>query len=84
MNGMHKTQFDQAFRPYTPRSLITCVLPFLQVKLTQSTAMEQKRLDLRSLSRALTNLWLLLVYCLIAGDKKSPQSLSPGVYYRAR
>ena len=35
-----------------------------QVKLVQSTAMEQKRLDLRLLSPALRNLWLLLVASL--------------------
>ena len=31
------------------------------MKLTQSTALEQKHFDLRSLSPALRNLWLLLV-----------------------
>ena len=31
------------------------------MKLTQSTALEQKRFDLRSLSPTLHNLWLLLV-----------------------
>ena len=34
------------------------------VKRTQSTALEQKRFDLRSLSPALFNLWLLLVWSL--------------------
>ena len=57
MNGMPKTQL----RPCTPRNLITRVLTICYVKLTQSTVLEQKRLDLRSLSPALPNLWLLLV-----------------------
>ena len=35
----------------------------LHVKLAQSTALEQKRFDLRLLSPALRNLWLLLVDC---------------------
>lgn len=51
MNGMHKTQFDRARFDFLP----------CRVKLTQSTALEQKRLDLRSLSPAIPNLWLLLV-----------------------
>ena len=48
---MHKTQFDRARFDFLP----------CRVKLTQSTALEQKRLDLRSLSPAIPNLWLLLV-----------------------
>ena len=51
MNGMHKLQFDRARFDVLP----------CRVKLTQSTALEQKRLDLRSLSPAVPNLWLLLV-----------------------
>ena len=35
-------------RPYTALTLITSVLTICHVKLTQSTALEQKRLDLRS------------------------------------
>ena len=42
--------------------LITCVLTICHVKLTRSTSLEQKRFDLRSLSPALRNLWLLLLY----------------------
>ena len=49
-------------RPSTPRTLITNVLTICHVKLTQSTALEQKRLDLRSLSSALSNLYYLLVW----------------------
>ena len=52
---------SRAFRPSTPRALITRVLTICQVKLTQSTTLKQKRVDLRSLSPALPNLWLLLV-----------------------
>ena len=44
----------------TERTLITRVLTIGHVKLTQSTALEQKRFDLRWLSPALRNLWLLL------------------------
>ena len=36
--------------------------PIYHVKLSQSTALEQKRFDIRSLSPALRNLWLLLVW----------------------
>ena len=35
------------------------------MKLTQSTALEQTRFDLRSLSPALRNLWLLLVIIVV-------------------
>ena len=55
----------------TERNFITRVWTFYHslsdhdlishVKLTQSTALEQKHFDLRSLSPALRNLWLLLV-----------------------
>ena len=57
MNGMHRTQF------YHERlDLLSRVIEYLSpVKLSQSTEMEQKRFDLRSLSPALRNLWLLLV-----------------------
>ena len=37
-----------------------CVLTICHMKLVQSTALEQKRFYLRSLSLALRNLWLLL------------------------
>ena len=49
MNGMHRTH------------LIMRVLAICHVKLTQSIEMAQKRFDLRSLSPALSNLWLLLI-----------------------
>lgn len=47
---------------------ITCVLEICEVKRAQSKAMEQKCLDLRSLtlSHAPSNLWLLLVYTSIS------------------
>ena len=53
MNGMHKHNFLTS----TPRTLIRLVLTICQGKLAQSTALEQKRLDLWSLSSALPNLW---------------------------
>ena len=43
-------------------NFITRVLIIYHVKVKQSTAFEQKRFDLRSLSPILRNLWLLLVY----------------------
>ena len=55
-NGMHKTHFGSSIT----RNLITPVLTFYHVKHTQSTALVQKRFDVRSLSPALRNLWLLL------------------------
>ena len=45
----------------TESNLITRVLTNCHLKLTQSTAKEQKRFDLRSLSPALCNLLLLLL-----------------------
>ena len=57
MNGMHRTQFDpERLEASITRIVITHVLTISHVKLTQSTAIEQKRL-----SPALRNLWLLLV-----------------------
>ena len=47
------------------RNLITRVLTICHVKLTQSTSLEQKRFDLRSLSPALRTLWLLLALIVI-------------------
>ena len=46
-------------------NLYTSVLTISHVKRRQSTAMEQKRFDLRSLSPALGTLWLLLAYLVI-------------------
>ena len=43
------------------RNLITSILTTYHVKLTQSTELGQKRLDLRLLSPALCNIRLLLV-----------------------
>ena len=58
MKGMYITLFG----PSITRNLITRVLTICHVK-----ALEQKRFNLRSLSLALRNFWLLLVviYCLI-------------------
>ena len=56
---MHRT-----FGPFTTGNLITRVLTIYHVKRTESTALEvleQERFDLRSLSPALRNLWLLLM-----------------------
>ena len=62
INGMHRTQFDHAYLDLLLTSnLNTRVLTICHVKLMQITALEQKRFDLRSLSPALRNLWLLLV-----------------------
>ena len=49
--------WSRAFRPSTPRNLITRILTICQIKLTQSTVLEQKRLVLRSLSPALPNIF---------------------------
>ena len=73
----------------TERNLITRVLTICQVKLMQSTALEQKRFDLQSLSPVLRKLWLLLVLaiitigsCLISGMLWPGllSSLSPTLY----
>ena len=64
MNGMHRTQFDHVRLESSPRNLNTRVLTICHVKLSQSTALEQKRLDFRSLSPTLPNLWLLLVFSI--------------------
>ena len=55
---MYLTQFDHA--PFYPLPLVIWSRVFWP--LTQSTALEQKRLDLRSLSSALRNLWLIILY----------------------
>ena len=68
---------SRAFRPSTPRTLITRVLTICQVQLTQSTTLKQKRVDLRSLSPALPNLWLLLV---LQSNLSSPIIWTP-LYY---
>ena len=62
MNGIHRRQFDHAHLDLLLTSnLNTHVLNICHVKLMQITALalEQKRFDLRSLSPALRNLWLL-------------------------
>ena len=57
MNGI----CDHARSDLGTCNFITRVLIIYHVKVTQSTAFEQKRFDLRSLSPILCNLWLLLV-----------------------
>ena len=49
----------------TECNLIMRVLTICHVKLTQRTALELKPFDLRSLSPALRNLWLLLLLLLL-------------------
>ena len=51
MYEMHRTHFDHARLDVLDisRNLITRVLTYCHVKRTQSTALEQKRFDLRSL-----------------------------------
>ena len=61
MNGMQRTLMcSRAFGTSISRNLITRVLTIYHVKLTRSTVFAQKRFDLRSMSPALRNLWLLL------------------------
>ena len=56
MNGMYRTQFDharsRAFGLSITRKLITLVFIICHVKVAQTTAMETKRFDFRSLSSA--------------------------------
>ena len=54
--------WSRAFQTSIPRYLITRVLTIWHVKPTQSPALVQKRFDVRSLSPAVHNLWLLLVW----------------------
>ena len=55
--------WSREFQTSIPRYQVTRVLTIWHVKPTQSTALEQERFDVRSLSPAFHNLWLLLV-CL--------------------
>ena len=74
------------FGPSITRNLITRVLTICHVKLTQSTALEQKRFDLRSLSPALRNLWLLLVStrlaCMFCFPNRGPRETWPFVFHK--
>ena len=59
MNGMHIMQFDQTRLDLsTTHNLITHVLTICHIKLTQRTALEQKRFDLLTFLPTLHNLWL--------------------------
>ena len=62
-----KALWSRAFGPSITRYLITRVLTTCFVKFTQSTALGQKRFDL-SLSRALRNLRLSLIYVIYISD----------------
>ena len=56
----------RTFGPSITHKLITRVLTIRHVKLAQTTALEQKRFDLRSLSPTFRNFWFLLegkFYC---------------------
>ena len=65
MNGMKCTERKSDHERLDLPSLVILSRVFwlriFRVRLTQSTAMEQKRFDLRSLSPAPHNLWLLLL-----------------------
>ena len=67
--------WSRAFGPSITRYLSTRVLTICHVKPMQSTAMQQKRFDIRSLSPTLRNLWLLLVsitcFCVLEIFHKS-------------
>ena len=62
MNGMQRTQFDHASLDFLSLVIWSSVLTICHVKLTRSTTTEQQRFNLRSLSSALRNLWLSLVF----------------------
>ena len=71
------------FGPSITRNLITRVLTICHVKLFR-TALEQKRFDLRSLSPALRNLWLLLIctrlVCMFCFPSRGPRGTWPFVF----
>ena len=52
---------SRSFGRSVTRNLITRVLTYYHVRRAQNIALERKGFDLRSLSPALPNLWLLLV-----------------------
>ena len=64
MESTERTLITRVWAFYRSKP-ITRVLTACYVKLTQSTALEQKRFDLRSLSPALRNLCLLRVTPLV-------------------
>ena len=61
----------------TERNLITRVLTNCHIKLTQSTAKERKRFDLKSLSPALCNLWVVTSNTLFFTSNLSWKKLRP-------
>ena len=54
--------WSRAFGLSITRKLIARIVTICYLKLSQSTALEQKRFEVRLLSPAFHNLWLLLVY----------------------
>ena len=66
MYGMHRTYFDHTCLDLLSLVIWSCMFwpSFCHMKLMQSTALEQKHFDLRSLLLAPRNLWLLLVSVL--------------------
>ena len=68
--------WSREFQTSIPRYQITRVLTIWHVKPTQSTALEQERFDVRSLSPAFHNLWLLLV-CLKSLIKDTNRKKNP-------
>ena len=73
MNGMYRMQFDHEHLDLLPLVIWSRVLTIYRVKLRQRTAMEQKRIDLQSLSPTLPNLWLLLPIIIIIREKSLTQ-----------
>ena len=71
-NAIWSREFQTSIRRYQ----ITRVLTIWHVKPTQSTALEQERFDVRSLSPAFHNLWLLLV-CLKSLIKDTNRKKNP-------
>ena len=81
MNRMHRTQFDHALLKLQSLVIWSCLFwPSLMRNLREAlTALEQKLLtfDLRSLSPALHNLWLLLVSLYVLFPYFRPRDGTP-------
>ena len=67
MNRKHVTQFNHAHLDLLSLAFWSCMFwpTICHVKLMQSTALEQKRFDLRSLLPTLCNLWLPLYIIIL-------------------
>ena len=72
--------WSREFQTSIPRYQITRVLTIWHVKPTQSTALEQERFDVRSLSPAFHNLWLILV-CLKSLIKDTNRKKKSIIHY---